>query len=316
MIKPTKTTNRKFDAGLIKTLAKKIGFDDCGISSSRVLNEDIVNFEKWLNLGLHAEMHYLAKNTDVRKNPELLVDNAKTVISLILNYKPEELDYKHEFYIAKYARGLDYHHVMKSKMRKLLLEIEKHYPDIKARVFTDSAPVLERAFARNSGLGFIGKNTCLIQDQRGSYFFIGEIVCDYISDYDLPVNIGCGNCSLCIDACPVGALSENGLDANKCVSYQTIENSGDIPDKVASKITNQAFGCDICQNVCPYNKNAVISSHLEFNPLEKIMDLNIEYLQEISNSQFNKKFADTSLQRAGRKKLIENFKLIQSKKPL
>jgi len=315
-MKPIKTINNKIDANLVKSLSKEIGFDDCGISSVQIYHKDKLLLSKWLESGMNAGMDYMTKNGEVRQNPELLLENAKSVISLTLNYKPSETETNPAYYISKYARGLDYHYVMKSKMRDLVSKIEEVYPEIKTRVFTDSAPVLERAFSRNSGLGFIGKNTCLIHPQKGSFFFIGEIICDYISDYDRPLNVDCGNCSLCVDACPVGALSENGLDANKCISYHTIENSGEIPKEVAEKIINQVFGCDICQNVCPFNQKSPVSTHREFKRLDKIQDLNLDYLQELSNSQFNKKFADTSLQRAGRKKLITNFELVKSKIPL
>ena len=313
MIKPIKTINKHLESSLVKELAINLGFDNCGISTVQISNTDIQRLDQWLDAGAHAEMNYMSKNIEIRNNPRLLVDEAKSVISVTLNYTPEEEKKHSKFYIAKYARGLDYHYVMKSKLRLLLGKLEELYPEINARVFTDSAPVLERALSRDSGLGFIGKNTCLIHPQMGSFFFIGEIICDYVADYDSPIDISCGNCSICIDSCPIGALSNNGLDANKCISYHTIENSGDIPLNIADKITNQAFGCDICQNVCPYNKKVPITTHQEFNPLEKIQELNVVTLEEMTNSQFNKRFSDTSLARVGRKKLIANYKLIQSK---
>ncbi len=313
MIKPTKTTNQKLDASLVKGLAEKLGFDDCGISSAQVSNADKLRLDNWLDAANNAGMEYMKRNVGLRHKPQLLVDRAKTVISVSLNYNykdgPDDLDY----YISKYARGVDYHLVMKSKLRQLVSKLEEVYPDMKSRVFTDSAPVLERAFSRNSGLGFIGKNTCVINHKFGSFFFLGEIICDFISDYDSPIERSCGNCTLCIDSCPVGALGEGGLDANKCISYHTIENKENIPQEIKESITNQVFGCDICQNVCPYNQKASISKHKEFSKLEKISGLNIFTLETMTNSQFNKRFSDTSLVRAGRKKLLSNFILVQSK---
>ncbi len=305
MTKLTKTTKTILDSTLIKDLAYKIGFDKCGICSTEISDQDIKRYTKWINDGFFAKMNYLTKYLDIRKNPKLLVENAKSIISLCLNYKPNNSNTN--YYIAKFARGLDYHFIMKSKLRLLELKLKEHYPKTNTRVFTDSAPILERTFARNCGLGFIGKNTCLINPNLGSYFFIGEIVCDYSCDYDQPIIADCGNCSLCISACPVGALSINGLDANKCISYHTIENHDDIPPIVSNHITNQIFGCDICQDVCPYNKNTPITKHPEFRALNKITEIDLKSLENMSNSQFKKKYSDTSLLRAGRKKLIKNI---------
>lgn len=301
----------KINSKLVKKLAHEHGFDDCGITNSLPPEKDILFYEKWITSGKNAGMDYLTRNIDIRKNPELLVPEAKTIISLILSYNISAANQK--YFISKYARGKDYHHVMKSKLKSFEQKLINLYPDLKSRIFTDSAPVLERVFARESGLGFIGKNTCLIHPKFGSFVFIGEIICDAEAEYDQPVSGECGECNLCIKACPVGALSRFGLDANKCISYHTIENPGEIPEHTANKIKNQVFGCDICQDVCPYNENKPISKHKDFYDSNTIKSLNPKKLENMTNSQFKKHFISTSLYRAGKRKLIENFKLVENK---
>jgi epoxyqueuosine reductase len=305
---------KTIDSKLIKKLAIAAGFDDCGISPAKVNDKDYRVFVSWINSGKNAGMRYLSKNTEIRMNPGLLVDDAQTVISVILSYKQVDKSETADYLVSKYARGYDYHHVMKSKLKDLEVRIKDLYPGISTRVFTDSAPVLERSFARQAGLGFIGKNTCLIHPKLGSMIFIGELVCDYISEYDTNIKKDCGDCDLCVKSCPVGALSlTGGLDANKCISYHTVENSGDIPDEIAQKINNQVFGCDICQDVCPYNSDSPLTKHKEFYPLNDILELNLEQLEKMTNTQFKKRYLKTSLYRAGKRKLTSNFKLISNK---
>jgi len=312
-IKHIKTTNVKLDAGLIKELAQKTGFDACGITYATPLLEDNAFLDKWIDHGKNAEMHYLKNNRELRKNPEGLLDNAKSIISVLLSYNLGDDD-TIDYYISKYARGLDYHRVVKKLLNAFVNSLMESYPELNARVFVDSAPVFERAYARNSGLGFIGKNTCLINPKLGSFVFIGEIICDMRSDYDSEISLDCGNCNLCVESCPVGALSDKGLDANRCISYHTIESKNDIPENIANKITNQVFGCDICQDVCPYNKRAQLSTNVEFKRNSLIEDLNIQYLENISNSQFNKKYEETAFNRVKREKLLKNFRLVERKK--
>jgi epoxyqueuosine reductase len=301
----------RLDALLIKQLALSIGFQGCGISSAKIEESHINFFQNWINSGKNAGMNYLSANTELRKNPETLLENAKSVISVILNYYPSEILPDEEFRISKYAYGQDYHLVMMDKLQRLVVELKKHYPEVNTRTFTDTAPVFERYFAMTAGLGFIGRNTCLINKDFGSWVFIGGIIIDEESDYDIDVPTNCGSCNKCIVACPGNALSENGLDANKCISYHTIENRGTLPSVMAAKISNQLFGCDICQDVCPYNSGAIASSNGDFDVLPSIRTLNPEDLKQLSNREFQRRFNKTSLLRAGRKKIVENWELLR-----
>lgn len=293
----------------VKKLAVSTGFDKCGISRSIVTNSDISFFNNWLDLSYNADMKYMSANKDLRCHPSKLLENSKSVISVILNYNISETLKNQTFNISKYALINDYHDIMRSKLEKLLLCIKEELPQINAGIFTDTAPILERYFAMSSGLGFIGKNTCLINPELGSWVFIGEILTDAEFDfYDSPIPINCGECNKCINACPCQAINENGLNANKCISYHTIENKNETPKDIADKITNQLFGCDICQNVCPYNnKKAILNKSDLLNVTEILDSLNPIELQNMSNREFNRRYKNTSLIRAGRKKLIENF---------
>ncbi|MDD2385973.1 MAG: tRNA epoxyqueuosine(34) reductase QueG [Bacteroidales bacterium] len=311
MTKPTKTINIKIDAKLVRKLAFEIGFDDCKICNANPPIKDISFFENWIAINKNADMAYLEKNINIRKDTSLLVPNSKTIICVILNYN-QKLDDK-EFYISKYARGKDYHIVMKEKLASLETALKQEYSGLISRIFTDSAPILERAFASKAGLGFIGKNTCLIHPKFGSFTFIGEIICNIEANYDDSITDNCGTCELCVNACPVGALSSAGLDANKCISYHTIENKNEIPKYTAERITNQVFGCDICQDVCPYNQNIPLTKYEEFLESEPAKSLSINKLEALSNSQFKKQFVSSPLLRAGKRKLIANYKLVGEK---
>jgi epoxyqueuosine reductase len=293
----------------VKKLAISAGFDKCGISRPVVTNSDISFFNNWLDLGYNADMKYMSANKDFRYDPTKLMENSKSVISVILNYNiPETLKNK-TFNISKYALINDYHEIMRNRLERLLFGIKEEMPQINVRIFTDTAPILERYFAMSSGLGFIGKNTCLINPDLGSWVFIGELLTDAESDfYDSPIPINCGECNKCINACPCHAINENGLNANKCISYHTIENKNETPKNIADKITNQLFGCDICQNVCPYNNIKAGLKESDLLGITEILDtLSPIELQNISNREFNRRYKNTSLIRAGRKKIIENF---------
>ncbi len=304
----------RLDAQLIKQIASDAGLDGCGISKASVKESHSIFLSNWLRRGYNASMTYMSKNLEIRSSPSLLVENAKTVISVILSYVPKELIHENGIKISKYAYGPDYHEVLKSKMEIMLGAIKKEVPEINARIFIDTAPVLERYFAMTAGLGFIGNNTCLITEKYGSLVFIGEIICDVeSSEYDLPNVKTCGECKKCIMACPTGALSENGLDANKCISYHTIENRGSIPADIALRISDQVFGCDICQDACPYNKAVKNENREDFEIHSAIKDIDFNSLSDISNGEFNRRFASTSLLRAGRKKLVENCTVIRDK---
>jgi len=225
-----------------------------------------------------------------------------------LNYNIENTFENKNFSISKYAIVSDYHTIMHKKLDELSGKIKADFPDINMRVFTDTAPILERYYAMSAGLGFIGKNSCLINNKYGSWVFIGEIITDAEFDfYDSPIPINCGECNKCIQSCPCGALSENGLNANKCISYHTIENKSAIPGNIVAKITDQLFGCDICQEVCPYNSQPDMQKS-ELPCIEDTLKtLDPDSLENISNREFNRHFVNTSLLRAGRKKILENF---------
>ncbi|MDD3740863.1 MAG: tRNA epoxyqueuosine(34) reductase QueG [Bacteroidales bacterium] len=298
----------KLHSSYVKNLAANIGFDKCGISKAVVSDSNIAFFENWLELGFHADMKYMSENKQQRIDPSELVENSKSVISVILNYKISEPFKSQKYSISKYALVTDYHIVIRNKLEKLLHDLKDNYPQINARIFTDTAPILERYFAMSSGLGFIGKNTCLINPELGSWVFIGDILTDAESDfYDSPFLLSCGDCNLCIKACPCGALSNNGLNANKCISYHTIENKNNTPESISDKITSQLFGCDICQDVCPFNSKTT-STNTQFSSIINLLELlQPEELNSISNREFNRRFDKTSLLRSGRKKIIENF---------
>jgi len=291
----------------VKEIAFKIGFDSCGISDINVEKKNLDFFNYWLKKGYNAEMHYLRKYYNIREDPELLVESAKSVISVILNYYSSEKLTDPSISISKYAYGMNYHAVIKNKLFLFLNEIRNIDVTVNGRVFVDTAPIFERYFAERSGLGFIGKNNCIINENFGSWIFIGEIIIDKELEYDLPLNTGCGSCTACIDCCPTEALSGDGLNANKCISYHTIENRGEVPRDVREKITTQVFGCDICQNVCPYNRKPVEHDHSELDILPQIKNINFDILAFMSDAEFNKYFSETSLNRAGRKKLLDNF---------
>lgn len=306
----------RLKAEQIKSIAKNLGFDACGISKAIISDKNKSTYQNWIDSGFNANMTYLSRNENLRNTPELLVENAKTVISLVLNYYTEDTLDNPNISISKYAYGNDYHYVIKHKLQQFIDSLNELNPEINARGFTDSAPIYERFFAVEAGLGFLGKNTCLITPDYGSWVFIAEIICDIESDYDKPVNTNCGSCSICIDSCPTGALSDKGLNANKCISYHTIESKDDIPENILAKMGTQVFGCDICQNVCPHNSKAKTNKHKELQLLPQIKTIELVKIENLSNSQFKKAFGSTSLFRAGKKKLISNFKAINKVRPV
>ncbi len=251
------------DPGLIRQLivskSEELGFDDIGFSNADFLGEHAEHTERWLANGFQGSMHYLEKNREKRYDPRLLVENTKTVVTVLQNYFPEEkLSEADNYKIAKYAYGVDYHTLIRSKMNQILKAVEETYGSFQARVFTDSAPVLDRAWAEKCGLGFIGKNTCLIHPRKGSFFFIGHIFLPFTLEADTnQVTDYCGTCRRCIDACPTQALvAPHQLDARKCISYLTIEHRGELPTEMRNRFNGWIFGCDICQDVCPWNRFA------------------------------------------------------------
>lgn len=283
---------------LIKAETKRLGFFACGISKARFLEEEEKKFETWLKKDFHGEMSYMENNFDKRLNPKLLIPDAKSVISLLLNHYPAELQKdKNAPVISKYAYGEDYHYVLKDKMRKLMQFIKEKAGDINGRAFTDSAPVFDKKWAELSGIAWRGKHSNMLTKQ-GSFFFIGELIIDLELEYDQPMNSYCGTCRRCIDACPTQAITKPYVvDANKCISYLTIEFKGHLPENLKDKFQNQVFGCDICQDVCPYNKNPVTNNEERFLPHPDLLGMTKNEWYEITNDVFRKLFKKSAVKR-------------------
>ncbi len=247
--------NKEKYAHLIKAESKRLGFLSCGISKADFLEVEAPRLENWLNNNFNGQMSYMENHFDKRLDPRLLVDGAKSVVSLLLNYYPNEIQNVDSYKISKYAYGQDYHHVIKDKLKDLLQFIQNEIGEVNGRVFVDSAPVLDKAWAAKSGLGWIGKNSNLLTQKVGSFYFIAELILDIELDYDLPTTDHCGTCTACIDACPTQAIvSPYVVDGSKCISYFTIELKDNIPNEFKNKFDDWMFGCDVCQDVCPWNR--------------------------------------------------------------
>ena len=299
---------------LIIETASSLGFDECGFSEAGFLPEHASLMEQWLENGFHGEMGYLERNKEKRYDPSLLVENTKTVVTVLQNYYPAELLPESSGYkIAKYAYGTDYHQVIRNKLMLLLAEIEKVTGALEARVFTDSAPVLDRAWAEKCGLGFVGKNTCLIHPRKGSFFFIGHLFLPLALEADTTaVTEYCGTCRRCIDACPTGALvAPHQLDSNKCISYLTIEYRGDLPAQLRNHFNDWIFGCDICQDVCPWNRFA--SPHQEplFALKPELMAMQKEDWDGLTKEQFSHLFKRSAVVRTKYEGLKRNIDFLK-----
>lgn len=257
---------------IIKSEAKKLGFLSCGISEAGFLEKEAPRLENWLNQNRHGEMKYMENHFDKRLNPTLLVDDAKSVISLLLNYYPSEKQNGESYKISKYAYGEDYHFIIKDKLKQLLQFIQTEIGEVNGRVFVDSAPVLDKAWAAKSGLGWIGKNSNLITQKTGSFYFIAELIIDLELEYDNPVTDHCGTCTACIDACPTEAIvAPYVVDGSKCISYFTIELKENIPAEMKGKFDDWMFGCDICQDICPWNRFSKPHSEPLFSPNPELL---------------------------------------------
>ena len=304
--------NKTLLSGFIKTEALKAGFADCGIARAQHLPDEKKRMEEWLSKGLHADMSYLERNKEKRYNPEILVEGAQSVISVLYNYFPaKKLSEDDNYKISKYAYGKDYHFIIKQKLAALLAAIEAKTGRRKARIFVDSAPVLDRAWARQSGLGFIGKNTMLIHKKKGSFHFIGHIIIDLELDYDeAEINNFCGSCTLCIDACPTKALEPFLLDARKCISYLTIENRREIGSKFKGKMKDWIFGCDICQDVCPWNRFSTPHNEPFFDPSDELMHMKKKNWETLDHSRFKTLFKNSAVERTGFKGLKRNIDFV------
>ncbi len=298
-------------SALIKTEALRLGFDACGIARAEKLTEDRPWLLSWLNSGYQADMKYMERNIDKRSDPTLLVDGAKSVIVLLQNYFPEKYEFQSDYKIAKYAYGEDYHIVLKEKLFSLFNYINKEIAPVNGRCFTDSAPVQERSWAVKAGLGWIGKNGNLLTRNFGSFVFIAELILDLELDYDSPnLHNYCGSCNICIDQCPTGAIvSPKVIDSNKCISYLTIENKGEIPETFKGKTENWIFGCDICQDVCPWNRKNKPTSEKRFHPDLKLVNFENKDWEELTEEEFNLFFQKSPVSRTkfdGLKRNITN----------
>jgi epoxyqueuosine reductase len=300
---------------LIKSFAKNLGFDYCGIAKAQLLDEDARRLESWLSKGMHGSMQYMENYFDLRIDPSKLVPGAKSVITLLLNYYPPQQQNNDVPKIAKYAYGKDYHEVIRIKLKLLLQSIKENIGEINGRGFVDSAPVLERTWAQKSGLGWVGKNGNLINKQNGSFFFIATLITDLELTYDNAYTKDyCGTCTKCIDACPTDAiLSDKVIDGSKCISYFTIElKEMLIPENMKGKFDNWMFGCDICQDVCPWNRFSTKSNEIEFSPIPEILNFSKSDWEELSEESFKKIFAHSPLKRTKWKGIQRNLKFLQN----
>jgi len=295
----------------IKQKALEIGFSAIGISKADYLEKESKQLKEWLGNGFHGEMTYMENHFEKRTDPRKLVDNSKSVISVLYNYYPPKIQPENSYKISKYAYGRDYHFVLKEKLIELFEYLKTIEPKVTGRIFVDSAPVLEKAWAAKSGLGWIGKNTNLISKEHGSFLFIGEIITDIELAPDSPIKDYCGNCTKCIDACPTKALSPYKLDARKCISYLTIEKKGEIPEKFKDQLNGWVFGCDICQDVCPWNSKAKPQSEKEFNPKSEILTYLKSDWEKLNKDDFKRIFSDSPLDRTNFEGIKRNINFLK-----
>ena len=306
--------NQSAYSKLIKTEAKKLGFLFCGISKADFLEEEAPRLESWLKHNMQGEMHYMENYFDKRLDPRLLVDGAKSVISLGLNYYTDQVQSDPLApKISKYAYGVDYHNVIKDKLKQLLQAINEKIGEVHGRAFVDSAPVLDKVWAKKAGMGWIGKNTNLINTKKGSFFFLAELIVDIELEYDIPSTADhCGTCTRCIDACPTEAIiAPYVVDGSRCISYLTIELKNEIPQEFKGKMDNWMFGCDVCQDVCPWNRFSVLHHEPAFEPHSTLLEMSKKNWEEITEDVFQKVFEKSPVKRtkfAGLKRNISFLK--------
>ncbi len=309
------------NTAIIKQKALELGFSAVGISRADFLAKESNLLKEWLDNGFHGEMNYMENHFEKRTDPRKLVKGTKSIISVLLNYYPEEFQEDNTYKISKYAYGNDYHFVVKEKLYDLLECIQTEIGDVSGRAFVDSAPVMDKVWATKSGLGWIGKNTNLISKEFGSFVFIGELIIDLELDYDHPDSSRylsgrekdyCGTCTKCIDACPTNALSPYQLDARKCISYLTIEKEGDLPEEMKGKWKDWIFGCDICQDVCPWNSKLISHNESVFNISDELENMNKEGWYNLDKPKFKKLFKNSPLERMKFEGLRRNIDFLES----
>ena len=293
----------------IKDIAYELGFMFCGISKAEFLSEEAPKLEKWLYEGKHGKMHYMENHFDMRLDPRLLVPGAKSIVSLIYNYFPSQSQRTDSFKISKYAYGQDYHFVLKEKLKQFLEQIRMEIGEVDGRVFVDSAPVMDKAWAKKAGLGWIGKNSNLIHPKKGSFFFIAELIIDLELIPDGQIRDYCGTCTKCIEACPTEAIVKPYVvDGSKCISYLTIELKDEIlPKEFASKMNDWVFGCDVCQDVCPWNRFSTPHSEPLFQANENLLSLSKGDWKDLSDDYFNELFKKSAVKRTKKSGLMRNI---------
>lgn len=305
-----------YNTRLVREAVRELGFDFCGIARARRLDDDARRLEEWLNQGFHGSMQYMENHFDLRIDPTKLVPGAKSVITLLKNYYPEQQQQKDTPGIAKYAYGNDYHDVIRAQLRQLLEKLSAEIGEIQGRGFVDSAPVLERSWAQQSGLGWIGRNGNLITRSSGSFFFIATLITDLELDYDDPIAKDyCGSCRRCIDACPTQAILPNKVvDGSKCISYFTIELKAElIPEEQKGQFNNWMFGCDTCQDVCPWNRFSKPHHEPAFSPIPEILNLSTRDWENLTEQQFREVFRHSPLKRSKYNGIRRNLRFIREK---
>jgi len=301
---------------MVISTAKRFGFELVGFAEAKILDKEIEHLEEWLSLAYNGDMNYMERNTEKRKDVKNILPGAKSIISLgMIYYNPEtHSDDPDKGKISRYAWGKDYHLIIWDKLEKLIGELKESDPSFEAVSYIDTGPVMDKAWAVRSGLGWLGKHTNVINKENGSWFFIANIICNYQFIYSIPVGDYCGSCTACIDACPTGAIVEEYiLDANKCISYLTIENKGEISQEFKGKFNNWVFGCDICQDVCPWNnKFSQVSAEKDFSSKNENKEVNLLNILSMEQEEFNRKFKESPVKRTKLKGLKRNAKFILS----
>ena len=305
-------TNSSKYTHLIKSEAKRLGFLSCGISKAEFLEEEAPRLEKWLNQNMHGKMRYMENHFDKRLDPTKLVEDSKSVVSLLLNYYPSQEQTANSYKLSKYAYGTDYHFVIKDKLKQLLHFIKEEIGDVHGRAFVDSAPVLDKAWAAKSGLGWIGKHSNLLTQKVCSFYFIAELIIDLELEYDHAVTDHCGTCTACIDACPTEAIVDPYVvDGSKCISYFTIELKDNLPTEFKGKFDDWMFGCDVCQDVCPWNRFSKPHKEPLFNPHPELLSMTKKDWEDVTEDTFRKVFKKSAVKRTKYAGLIRNIQFLR-----